>query len=73
MKKVPVYDLDTDPDPRHCCKAPILQVNVTVYDDSTCVTNYAAVIAINPKTQFCAGRTIVVIFLQISARRRAGW
>jgi hypothetical protein len=33
-----------------------LEVNLTVYDDTSCVSAYAAVISINPQNQFCAGK-----------------
>ncbi len=32
-----------------------LEVNLTVYDDTSCVSAYAAVISVNPQNQFCAG------------------
>ena len=33
-----------------------MQVNVTILDDASCASSYAAVIAVNTKKQFCAGK-----------------
>ena len=33
----------------------MIEVNVSVYNDTRCVGAYAALVVLNPRNQFCAG------------------